>query len=275
MCKDCCPFQIKCKIWHKYVNMQLSKSQCEFQCSFIDLIFVFCLVFFIFWSSIKHCVAVPHTFPLPYLNNPASSSIFVTLCLCWWVPKGVIAVNGKYICTRLRSHMAQLPNRWPAPQFRELFFCGTASWLTGSSTWSCLPCKMHRWSARWLSSQCPLTASSGLEVHNPKELHPLVLPVSKSVSVSKVFGTFKATLYSGLCCWQLKLQQCYQVSPIHGGVWRWLGKPKILKLNGAVVKSVRGTEGTDLGSVASSVKTSLGLSWKCLREFTTVPSEVF
>lgn len=51
------------------------------------------------------------------------------------------------------------------------------------------------------------------------------------------------------------------MSPIHGGVSR---KPKILKLNGAVVKSVWGTEGTDLGSVASSVKTSLGLYWKCL-----------
>lgn len=127
-----------------------------------------------------------HThFLCPVKKNPTTSIVFVTSCLCWWVPKGVIVVNGKYICTGLRSHMAQLPNRWPAPQVRESFFCGTASWVTGSSTWCCLPRKMHRWSAGWLSSQCPLTASSGLEVHNPKELHPLVLPVSKSVSVSK------------------------------------------------------------------------------------------
>lgn len=77
-------------------------------------------------------------------------------------------------CSQWQIHMHQIevPHgtaaSWPAPQFRESFFCGTASWLTGSSTWSCLPCKMHRWSARWLSSQCPLTASSGLEVHTPR-----------------------------------------------------------------------------------------------------------
>lgn len=105
--------------------------------------------------------------------------LFVTSCLCWWLPEGAIAVNGKCTCTGWH-------NCHTAGRHRKSFL-----WHRKLSIWfqhmELLVLWTHRWPARCLSLQCPLTASSALGVRHPKEPPRLCRPCQNlSLSVASV-----------------------------------------------------------------------------------------